>query len=168
MLLAYSLTEMVHGYGFIAVFIAALTFRRSEHEHQYHEGLHDFAEQMEGLLMSLVMVFLGLLVGQAVASDVAPSWQVYVVCLAFLFLVRPIVGYFGLRRLGMSKNERWVTAGLGIRGIGTLYYVSYAANKGVFSQDEAVKIWVICVVMIAMSVFLHGLTANRLLALTKR
>lgn len=168
MLLAYSLTEMVHGYGFIAVFIAALTFRRSEHEHQYHEGLHDFAEQMEGLLMSLVMVFLGLLVGQAVASDVAPSWQVYVVCLAFLFLVRPIVGYFGLSRLGMSKNERWVTAGLGIRGIGTLYYVSYAANKGVFSQDEAVKIWVICVVMIAMSVFLHGLTANRLLALTKR
>lgn len=40
-------------------------------------------------------------------------------------------------------------------------------NKGVFTSDEALKIWVICVVMIAMSVFLHGLTANRLLAMTK-
>lgn len=167
MLLAYSITEFVHGYGFIAVFVAALTFRRSECEHKYHEGLHDFAEQIEGLLMSLVMVFLGLLVGQALASDVTLSWQVYVVCLAFIFLIRPIVGYFSLGKLGMSRNERWVTAGLGIRGIGTLYYIAYAMNKGVFTSDEALKIWVICVVMIAMSVFLHGLTANRLLAMTK-
>ena len=167
MLLAYSITEFVHGYGFIAVFVAALTFRRSECEHEYHEGLHDFAEQIEGLLMSLVMVFLGLLVGQALASDVTLSWQVYVVCLAFIFLIRPIVGYFSLGKLGMSRNERWVTAALGIRGIGTLYYIAYAMNKGVFTSDEALKIWVICVVMIAMSVFLHGLTANRLLAMTK-
>ena len=167
MLLAYSITEFVHGYGFIAVFVAALTFRRSECEHKYHEGLHDFAEQIEGLLMSLVMVFLGLLVGQALASDVTLSWQVYVVCLAFIFLIRPIVGYFSLGKMGMSRNERWVTAGLGIRGIGTLYYIAYAMNKGVFTSDEALKIWVICVVMIAMSVFLHGLTANRLLAMTK-
>ena len=129
--------------------------------------MHDFAEQIEGLLMSLVMVFLGLLVGQALASDVTLSWQVYVVCLAFIFLIRPIVGYFSLGKLGMSRNERWVTAGLGIRGIGTLYYIAYAMNKGVFTSDEALKIWVICVVMIAMSVFLHGLTANRLLAMTK-
>ena len=84
MLLAYSITEFVHGYGFIAVFVAALTFRRSECEHKYHEGLHDFAEQIEGLLMSLVMVFLGLLVGQALASDVTLAgkcmwyvWRLY-------------------------------------------------------------------------------------------
>ena len=167
MLLAYSITEFVHGYGFIAVFVAALTFRRSESDHDYHEGLHDFAEQIEGLLMSLVMLFLGLLVGQTLVSDVKITWQVYVVCLAFIFLVRPIFGYFSLSKLGMSRNERWVTAGLGIRGIGTLYYIAYATNKGVFMAEEALKIWVICVVMIAMSVFLHGLTANRLLAMTK-
>lgn len=167
MLLAYSIAEFVHGYGFIAVFVAALTFRRSESDHEYHEGLHDFAEQIEGLLMSLVMLFLGLLVGQALAGDVKISWQVYVVCLAFIFLVRPIAGYFSLSKLGMSRNERWVTAGLGIRGIGTLYYIAYATNKGVFVAEEALEIWVICVVMIAMSVFLHGLTANRLLAMTR-
>ena len=52
-------------------------------------------------------------------------------------LIRPIVVI--LVRLGMSRNERWVTAGLGIRGIGTLYYIAYAMNKGVFTSDEALK-----------------------------
>lgn len=33
MLIAYGASELIHGYGFIAVFIAALTFRRSESDH---------------------------------------------------------------------------------------------------------------------------------------
>lgn len=166
MLLAYGLAELVHGYGFISVFIAALTFRRSEADHAYHEGLHDFAEQTEGLLMSLVMIFLGILLGQIFGSHVEVNWPVYIVCLAFLFLVRPIAGYVSLTRLGMSRTERWATAGLGIRGIGTFYYIAYAVNKGVFTEAEATKIWVICAVMVIMSVFIHGLTANKLLEMT--
>ena len=72
-----------------------------------------------------------------------------------------------LAKLGMSRNERWVTAGLGIRGIGTFYYIAYAVNKGVFSEADATKIWVICAVMVVLSVFIHGLTASHLLKLTK-
>ncbi|MGO1966183.1 MAG: cation:proton antiporter, partial [Moraxellaceae bacterium] len=52
-LVAYGLAEIVNSYGFIAVFVAAFAFRRSEHEHHYHQKLHDFAEQSENLLMSL-------------------------------------------------------------------------------------------------------------------
>lgn len=167
MLVAYGVAELIHGYGFIAVFVAALTFRRSEADHDYHDGLHEFAEQTEGLLMSLVMIFLGILLGQIIASDVAITWQVFVVCLAFLLLVRPLVGYVSLAKLGMSRNERWVTATLGIRGIGTFYYIAYAWNKGVFNQVDATKIWVICAVMVVMSVFIHGLSANYLLKMTK-
>jgi NhaP-type Na+/H+ or K+/H+ antiporter len=167
MLIAYGASELIHGYGFIAVFIAALTFRRSESDHEYHQGLHEFAEQSEGLLMSLVMIFLGILLGQILASEVMVTWQVYVVCLAFLLVIRPVIGYFSLTKVGMSRNERWVTAGLGIRGIGTFYYIAYAVNKGVFSDGEATSIWVICAVMVVMSVFIHGLSANYLLKLTK-
>ena len=36
-LLAYGLAEYVHSYGFIAVFVAAFAFRRSECEHTYHQ-----------------------------------------------------------------------------------------------------------------------------------
>lgn len=168
MLVTYGAAEMIHTYGFFAVFIAAMTFRRTECEHDYHKSLHDFAEQSEGLLMSLVMIFLGILLGQILASNIEVTWQVYIICLAFLFLVRPISGYLSLARLGMTRNERWITGGLGIRGIGTFYYIAYAVNKGVFNNSEMTKIWVICAVMVAISVFIHGITANFLLAMTKR
>ncbi|WP_352289930.1 cation:proton antiporter, partial [Psychrobacter sp. GW64-MNA-CIBAN-0177] len=69
-LLAYGLAEFVHSYGFIAVFIAAFTFRRSESKHSYHEKLHDFAEQSEGLFMSLVLVTFGMFIGQGLQSGV--------------------------------------------------------------------------------------------------
>ena len=77
-LVAYGLAEYVHSYGFIAVFIAAFAFRRSECEHEYHEKLHDFAEQSEGLLMSLVLVTFGMFLGQGLQSDVELTWRVYI------------------------------------------------------------------------------------------
>ena len=167
MLIAYGLSELVHGYGFLGVFIASLTFRRQEADNKYHEKLHNFAEQTEGLFMALVMVFLGLLLGQIFASSANVTWQVYVVSLVFLLLVRPIAGVLGLIDLPMSWSERLVTGGLGIRGIGTFYYIAYTINQDLFSDNEEIKIWVICVVTVALSVFIHGLTANRLLKMTK-
>ena len=167
MLISYGLSELVHGYGFLGVFIASLTFRRQEADNKYHEKLHNFAEQTEGLFMALVMVFLGLLLGQIFASSANVTWQVYVVSLVFLLLVRPIAGVLGLIDLPMSWSERLVTGGLGIRGIGTFYYIAYTINQDLFSANEEIKIWVICVVTVALSVFIHGLTANRLLKMTK-
>ena len=38
-LLVYGLTELCHGYGFIAVFVAAVTLRNYEMGHEYHEKL---------------------------------------------------------------------------------------------------------------------------------
>ena len=58
-LVAYGLTELAHGYGFLAVFVAALTLRRWERYHHYHTRLHDFAEQIERLLMMFLLVLFG-------------------------------------------------------------------------------------------------------------
>ena len=52
-LVAYASTELAHGYGFLAVFVAAVVIRQSEREHQYHAALNLFAEQCERLLMAL-------------------------------------------------------------------------------------------------------------------
>src|SRR3954464_7264274 len=57
--LAYGLTEMAHGYGFLAVFVAALALCSAERDHAYHEKLHDFAEQLERLLMMTLLVAFG-------------------------------------------------------------------------------------------------------------
>lgn len=165
-LLSYGVAEYVHSYGFIAVFIAAFAFRRSEHEHSYHQKLHDFAEQSEGLLMSVILVAFGMLIGQWLHSDIELTWSVYLVSLAFLFLIRPIGGVIGLTGLNMHHTEKYAISALGIRGIGTLYYLSYALNKDLFSEADATKLWIVCIIVILISIFIHGLSAPSLLNMT--
>jgi len=58
-LIAYSVTELLGGYGFIAVFVAALGLRHFEWEHDYYVELHDFAVVVERLLMATVLVLFG-------------------------------------------------------------------------------------------------------------
>ncbi len=73
--LAYALAEMAHGYGFLAVFVAAIAVRSAERNHRYHETLHDFAEQLERLLMMALLVLFG---GAISGGDLfrAVSWEV--------------------------------------------------------------------------------------------
>ena len=165
-LLAYGLAEYIHSYGFIAVFIAAFAFRRSESEHEYHEKLHDFAEQSEGLLMSIVLVGFGILIGQGLQSGIELTWQVYAVSFAFLILIRPLGGIIALSGIDMHRTEKYAISALGIRGIGTLYYLSYALNQGYFADDDALKLWIVCSIVILASIFVHGLSAPNLLKMT--
>jgi len=58
--IAYGATEIVHGYGFVGVFVAALTLRSVERKSEYHGHLHDFGEQIERLLMMVLLVCFGL------------------------------------------------------------------------------------------------------------
>jgi NhaP-type Na+/H+ or K+/H+ antiporter len=80
--LAYGLTEAAGGYGFLAVFVAAVALRRSESDHDFHQTLHDFAEQTEQLLM----IALVLLLGGAVATT--PKSE------------RAAIAFFGIRGIG--------------------------------------------------------------------
>lgn len=165
-LLSYGIAEYVHSYGFIAVFVAAFSFRRSEHDHSYHEELHDFAEQSEGLLMSLVLVTFGMLIGQGLQSNFELTWQVYIVSFVFLLIIRPLGGIIALSGLDMHRTEKYAISALGIRGIGTLYYLSYALNQGYFADEDAIKLWVVCSIVILISIFIHGLSAPKLLKMT--
>ncbi|MDO5769687.1 MAG: cation:proton antiporter [Psychrobacter sp.] len=167
-LLAYGFAELAHSYGFIAVFIAAFAFRRSECDHDYHKALHDFAEQSEGLLMSLVLVVFGIVIGQAMVSGLELTWRVYIVSLVFLLLIRPIGGMIALRGLNLHRSEKYAISALGIRGLGTLYYLSYALNQGFFDKSDALKLWIVCIIVILISIFIHGVSAPKLLKLTPK
>ena len=99
-------------------------------------------------------------------SDIELTWSVYLVSLAFLFLIRPIGGVIGLTGLNMHHTEKYAISALGIRGIGTLYYLSYALNKDLFSEADATKLWIVCIIVILISIFIHGLSAPSLLNMT--
>ncbi|HET9482470.1 MAG TPA: cation:proton antiporter, partial [Xanthomonadales bacterium] len=72
-LIVYGVAEVLHTYGFLAVFVAAVVIRHHEHSHEYHGVLNTFAEQVERMLMALLLIALG----GAVAGGVlgALTWR---------------------------------------------------------------------------------------------
>ena len=158
--LAYGLTEMVEGYGFIAVFVCAVTIRAAEHTHGYHRVLHSYVEQLERLLTVVILVLLGGAITRGLLADI--GWAEWLVALAFLLLVRPLAAWTGLLRGKTGPRERIAISFFGIRGIGSLYYLSYALGKGQF-MAEAERLWAIVGLVVALSIVIHGATTSPLM-----
>jgi NhaP-type Na+/H+ or K+/H+ antiporter len=154
--LSYGMTEIVHGYGFLAVFVAAVAFRRTERDDRYHGRLHDFADEIERLLMLLVLVLFGGALGEGLLD--ALTWDMMAAGLAFIFLVRPIATLIGMWGMGRSFGETLAIGFFGIRGVGSLYYVAYALNHAGWSEAEA--IWAFAAFVMVVSIFLHGTTVT--------
>ncbi|MFC3298398.1 sodium:proton antiporter [Arthrobacter agilis] len=154
--LTYGVTEAVEGYGFIAVFVCALTIRSGEQTHGYHGVLHSYIEQLERLLTIVVLVLLGGAVARGLFEGLRPLEVV--VAVAFILLVRPVFAWLSLARTRTGPRERGVIAFFGVRGIGSVYYLSYALSKGEFAADAA-TLWRIGALVIVMSIVIHGITA---------
>lgn len=159
-LVAYGVAEAAHGYGFLAVFVAALALRATERDHEFHEAMHDFAEQVERLLMMLVLVLLG----GAVAGGLLTSltWKEIAFGLVLVFVVRPLAGWIGLLGAPHSMRERAVVAFFGIRGLGSFYYLAYGLNHGDFHGWD--RLWAITGFVVLCSILVHGVTATPLMA----
>jgi NhaP-type Na+/H+ or K+/H+ antiporter len=159
-LLVYGATELVEGYGFLAVFVAAVLFRHNERSHEYHETVHALAEKSEQVLMVVVM----LLFGGALATGLLDPLQPVdaVVGLALVLVVRPLAGLLGLLGFDRNFSERSVVAFYGIRGIGSFFYLAYALEQAAFPGAE--RLWAFVGFVVLVSVVLHGVTATRAIA----
>lgn len=159
-LLVFGLTELAHGYGFLAVFVAAVVIRRSELDHEYHQALHDFAETLEQLAS---VVFLLLLGGSAVDGALRALTPAGVaVAIAVVVIIRPVAGLIGLVGSGLDRPHRYTIAFFGIRGMGTVYYLAHAVTEERFPR--APQVWAVAILVIIVSVVLHGVTASAALA----
>lgn len=155
-LLAYGLTELVSGYGFIAVFVCGLALRDHERHHEYHRHLHEFTEQMERILTIGLLVLLG---GAVAGGLLRPLGTAEVVVgVALLLVVRPAAGLIGLVGSRARIAERGVIAFFGIRGIGSLYYLAHGLNEAAFADAE--RIWAMVGFVVVASVLLHGVAAG--------
>ena len=157
--LAYALAELAHGYGFLAVFICGLTIRAWERDNDFHKEMHDFSDQFERLLMMLLLV----LFGGALANGLldALTWTDAAIGLVILLVVRPVAGLIAMAGSPQPWRERLLMAFLGIRGIGSIYYVAYAINHGDFGNSE--RLWAIVGFIILASILIHGVSASPML-----
>ncbi|CAN5906371.1 cation:proton antiporter [soil metagenome] len=155
-LVAYGITELLHGYGFLAVFIAALVVRQNERTHSRHQELHDFSEVFERLLMALLLILFGGLLAEGLLAYL--TWQAAVVGLLIILVIRPLTGLIALLGSKHPRGERLVISFYGIRGVGSLYYLAYALNQETF--DGAALLWSTVSFVILISMIVHGSSAT--------
>lgn len=154
--LAYGITELAEGYGFVAVFVCACTIRAAERHHGYHQVLHRHVEQAERMLTVLIVFLLGGAAATGLFAGV--SWREVVVAAVILLVIRPLAGWIGLLAGKTGPRERSVIAFFGVRGVGSLFYVTYALQEGRFSDHGTV--WRITGLVVIGSILIHGLSAS--------
>ncbi len=185
--LSYGAALLLHTYGFLAVFAAGLALRtveRLQTGDKPQEAVLDsasaekrdeiatapetasahmagavlnFNEQMERILEVALVLMIGLLIvpGYLRLGD---AWFI-----ALLFLViRPVAVFAGLLGSRRASTERGLICWFGIRGIGSIYYLMYAANRGL-SADLAWQLASITLTTIAVSIVVHGITVTPLM-----
>ncbi|WP_040675323.1 cation:proton antiporter [Rhizobium grahamii] len=155
--ISYGATELIHGYGFVAVFVTALTLRSVERHSVYHEELHNFGEQIERVLMMILLVFFGATLAEGTLFFLV-DWRVVLVAVLVLAIVRPVAGWTSLLGCRHPQAERIIISVFGIRGLGSIYYLAYASGVAKFQGIETV--WVTVFLIILLSIMVHGISVT--------
>ena len=188
--LSYGVALALHSYGFLAVFAAGLAVRRIERRHTGEEAPPEevaaasaseeaaeaatdpdtapaymaqavlgFSEQLE----RIGTVGVVLLVGSMLLPSAATTEVIWFAPL-LLLVIRPLSVAPVVLFSGLSSMQRGLIAWFGIRGIGSIYYLSFAIARGVPEADArilmAMTLWVV-----AASIVLHGLSVKPLMRL---
>ena len=179
----YGASELIHAWGFLAVFFAAVALRQTElrlrriqralsasmateaptvspsHESDglVSEGSLVFKEHLERLSQVVLIILVG-------GSLFLNSWSWRGVSLAlFVFLLaRPASVLIG--RL-VFRSPRRITAKVawfGIRGIGSLYYLMYAIQHGL-PEEHALELVHLTLIVVTLSILVHGISVTPLM-----
>lgn len=153
---SYGVSELIHCYGFFAVFVTALTLRSAHRNHEFQRDMHDITEQVERIAMMVLLLAFG---GSLVTGLPAPiGWVEITAAMLILFVVRPVAGLIGMIGSPATRSEKITIAFFGIRGVGSFYYLAYGLNHGEFA--DANRLWSILSLVVITSVVLHGLTVT--------
>lgn len=187
----YGASVLIHAWGFLAVFFAAVALRQTElrlskaaldagnrqppiqqtapTDPEAGSGSPSEPRPLvsEGSLIfkehleRLSEVILILMVGGTLFLD---SWSWRAVGLAlFLFMVaRPASVLISL----IGSRTRWrirgLTAWFGVRGIGSLYYLMFAIQHGL-PETLALELIQLTLIVVALSILLHGISVKPLM-----
>ncbi|MDQ8187098.1 cation:proton antiporter [Pelagicoccus sp. SDUM812002] len=186
--LSYGVAHVVHAYGFLAVFAAGVALRSTERRHsealeeadcysEVDDGENDsnpamqptrapahmtdmlleWNEQVERLFEVALVLCLGIML----SPDHIPVAALWFIPL-LLLVIRPISVMIGLAGHSLNTSGKLMISWLGIRGIGSFYYLMYAVSYGL-SEGLSRQLLSLVVWSIAASIFVHGVTASPLM-----
>lgn len=99
--------------------------------------------------------------GAAIADGAifgALSWRVIVATILILLVVRPLSGWISLAGHPASRQEKAVIAFMGIRGLGSFYYLAYALGQAEFEEKQI--LWVTVCSVVLVSIIIHGVVVT--------
>jgi NhaP-type Na+/H+ or K+/H+ antiporter len=197
--LAYVVAELIHGYGFLAVFAAGLGLRQAEvhsgadaqtpaehlvqpvvgHQHvDPDKAVHGDIEELEetqvaaGIMLGDMLAF-GSLVERSMEVFIVTllgvvlplywDWHALIVAALLFLLIRPLSVLLIPWGALLGGHQRLLLGWFGIRGIGSLYYLFYALNHDL-APDIAASSTDLTLSVVALSILIHGLTTQPLLA----
>ena len=151
----YAVTEILGGYGFIEVFIAACAFSNSEKNIMHMDSLHDFTEEIERIFVAFLFVIIGIYAAANFGKLL--NGQILFIALLIIMIIRPVGGWLALARSDLNNFEKFVMSFYGIRGVGSIFYLTYALSKTEFADAQILT--QLTSVTIILSVFIHGISA---------
>jgi sodium/hydrogen antiporter len=159
-LLTYSLTELVNGYGFLAVFVAGIVTQRCDNNADRQISQLEFTETLEKLSEIGSILLLGSLLRiEPIMQFLLPGLLVGGL---LLFVIRPAGAL--ISTVGQQSNpvHPWLFGWFGIRGVGSLYYLFYSLGEGLKAEMGEQIAW-ITIITVIMSILLHGVTSTPLM-----
>ena len=159
-LITYSLTELIHGYGFAAVFVAGIAMQRRTANPDKSNSQLRFIARLEKLTEVAAILLLGsLLRWEPIVRFAAPA---LLIAGLLLFVIRPLGSWLSTIGAPVHPATRWLFGWFGIRGVGSLYYLTYSFGHGLNGDTGELIAWVTFITVV-VSVMLHGVSSTPLM-----
>ena len=121
------------------------------------EAALGFTEQLERVAELAVVVVIGSML-TSVSFTADALWFVPLL----LCVIRPLAVQIGAPMRGAPRRQRLLTAWFGIRGIGALYYLSFAIAHGL-PRSLAEPVLALSLATVATSIVVHGVSVTPLM-----
>ncbi len=167
--ISYGLALAIHSYGFLAVFAAGVATRKFAEKGDDDDEADTMMKTVTGVNERFGQIFevgLVVLIGVLLTTHwtMVNDWWVAIVLFG---IFRPVAVYASLVRSPIKPIQKGLIAFFGIRGIGSLYYLTYAIGEGL-DPEVAMRLGGIVLTSIAMSLFIHSNAATPLLSYYQR
>jgi NhaP-type Na+/H+ or K+/H+ antiporter len=156
----FSLADIFGGSGFIACFTGGFIY--GVVNKKYKSNLQKHAEGLGNALTFIIWFLFGLIAVSAYAPQI--TWQIFLYAVLSLTLVRIIPVLISLIKRRLSLKEKLFIGWFGPRGLASIVFTIMLLDIEL-PHEETVITTILCTVF--LSVVLHGITANPLIALFK-
>ena len=151
---AFALAELIHGNGFIAAFIAGLTFGNTLGRQCAY--VREFAESEGLILVLLTFLAFGSAMLPMAVNEAQPLYVLF--ALFALTAIRMVPVWISLLGTAVKPFTTAFLGWFGPRGLASILFVLLVLRD--FSLPHQEEILLITIVSVALSILLHGITAG--------